>query len=207
MYSLQRCAAYRGLISGMSPKDYQLIQSTDYYPLLLFYVGTSDTVRSSLRSVKKNYRVLGVMVRNSGAQVVLPSILPVKGKGFERTSQICRVNKWLQGWCHRHGFGYLDHGTHFEKPGVLGADEVHLSEKEKSIFVDRLPKLVKRSLQFLGEGNLNPSQSAEFSASAIKWSEPGEGSQVSRRAPSSGAMYPNKEEVRQKNQEACMEEQ
>ena len=63
-----------------------LTQSTDYYPLrLLFHVGTNDRARSSLRSIRKDYRALGVVVRDSGAEVVFfPSILPVKRKGFEK---------------------------------------------------------------------------------------------------------------------------
>ena len=63
-----------------------LVQSTDYYPLLLFHMGTSDTVRSSLRSIKKDYRALEGVVRDSGAQVVFSSVLLVEGKGFERVS-------------------------------------------------------------------------------------------------------------------------
>jgi len=39
-----------------------------------------------------------------------------------------QINKWLQDWCHSQGFGYFNHGTHFEKPGLLGADGIHLSE-------------------------------------------------------------------------------
>jgi len=44
------------------------------------------------------------------------------------------------------GFGYLEHGNLFEKPGLLGADGVHLTEKGKSIFSQRLAKLARRSL-------------------------------------------------------------
>ncbi|KAK4826209.1 hypothetical protein QYF61_006153 [Mycteria americana] len=81
------------------------------------------------------------MVRESGAQVVFSSILLVKGRGFERASRMWRTNKWLQDWCHSQGFSYLDHGTCFEKPALLGADGVHLSEKGKSIISCRLAKL------------------------------------------------------------------
>ena len=50
----------------------------------MFHVGTSDTARSSLRSIKKDYRALGAAVRDSGVQVFFSSIVLVKGKGFER---------------------------------------------------------------------------------------------------------------------------
>ena len=56
-----------------------LVQSADYYLLLLFHMG-------SLRSIQKDHRALGAAVRDSGAQVVFSSILVVKGKGFERAS-------------------------------------------------------------------------------------------------------------------------
>ncbi|GAB0186650.1 hypothetical protein GRJ2_001130300 [Grus japonensis] len=45
-----------------------LLQSTDCHLLLLFHTGSSDTGRSSLRSIKKDYRALGMVVRDSGAQ-------------------------------------------------------------------------------------------------------------------------------------------
>jgi len=56
------------------------------------------------------------------------------------------MNKYLQDCCHSQEFGYLKHGNSFEKPGLLGADGVHLSEKGKSIFHHKFAKLVKRAL-------------------------------------------------------------
>ena len=108
-------------------------------------MGTSDPARSSLRSIKKDYRALGEGVRNSGVQAVFSSVLSVKGKEFESTSQIWQINNWL--WGHSQGFSYLDHGTRFQKPGLLGADGVHLSEKGKTLCAHRLAKLVKRALK------------------------------------------------------------
>jgi len=56
-----------------------------------------------------------------------------------------KIIKWLQDWCHSQGCDNLDHGNSFEKVGLLGDDGVHLTEKEKSIFGQRLAKLVKRA--------------------------------------------------------------
>ena len=110
----------------------------------MFYVDNSDTASSRLRSIKKDYRALGAAVRDSGAPVVFSSVLPVKG--FERASRIWRINKWLLDGYHSQGFDYLDRGHRFEKPGLLGAGEVHLTENGKSIFGQGLAKLVKRAL-------------------------------------------------------------
>jgi len=87
-------------------------------------MGTSDTGRSSLRSIKKDYRALGAAVRDSGLQIDFSLISPVKGKGFQRAGGMWQINKCLQDWCHSQGFDYLDHGTRFEKPGLLKADGV-----------------------------------------------------------------------------------
>ena len=73
-----------------------LVQPKGYYQLLLFHVVTSEAARSSLRSIKRDYRALGAAVRDSGAQVVSSSVLLVKGKGIERATQIWQINRWLQ---------------------------------------------------------------------------------------------------------------
>jgi len=44
------------------------------------------------------------------------------------------------------GFGYLAHGNRFEKPGLLGADGVHLTEKGKRTLGYGLAKVVKRAV-------------------------------------------------------------
>ena len=144
--SREVCCLPGARIRDATERLLSLVQSAGCYPLLLFYVSTSDTARSSLRSIKKDYRALGVVVRDSGAQAVFSSIVPVKGKEFERASRIWRINQCLRDWCHSQGFSYLDHGTRFEKSALLGADGVHLSAKGKSIFGHRLAKLVKRAL-------------------------------------------------------------
>lgn len=50
-----------GDVTGTLPR---LVQSTRHYLLLLFCMGTSDTGRSRLRRIRKDYRALGVTVRN-----------------------------------------------------------------------------------------------------------------------------------------------
>jgi len=51
-------------------------------------MSTNSAARSSMRSIKKDYRTLGAVVMDSGVQVVFSSILLVKGKGFEGASRI-----------------------------------------------------------------------------------------------------------------------
>lgn len=69
------------------------------------------------------------------------------------------------------------------KPGLLGADGLHLSEKGKSIISHRLAKLVGMALKFPWEGTFCPSHSYQMNARASRrCPEPGEGSHVRKRA-------------------------
>jgi len=57
-----------------------------------------------------------------------------------------QINKSLQDWYHNQGFGYLDYRNKIEKPDLLWTEGLCLTEKGKSIFGQRLAKLVKRAL-------------------------------------------------------------
>lgn len=49
----------------------------------------------------------------------------------------------------------LHHETHFEKPGLLGADGAHLSEEDNSIFICCFDKMMKTLIEtFQGRGIL-----------------------------------------------------
>ena len=124
----------------------QLVKSTDYYPLQLFHVGTSDTASRNPRRIKEDYKALGVQVKSIGAQVIFSSILPVRGKGAARNRRIMQINFWLHGWCRHEGFGFYDNGTFFDDYSLLGRDGIHLSRRGKGIFGSRLANLVRRAL-------------------------------------------------------------
>ena len=83
----------------MRKKLPSLVWSTEYYPLLLFQVGSDDLGRTSLRTLKKDFRALGRQVKGSGAQVAFSSIPPAIGnnEGLDIMSQ--QINTWLRAWC------------------------------------------------------------------------------------------------------------
>ncbi|XP_052631103.1 LOW QUALITY PROTEIN: uncharacterized protein LOC128136052 [Harpia harpyja] len=74
-----------------------------------------------LRTLPRDYTSLGAMLKGSGAQVVVSSILPVRGRGPGRRRRIEQVNAWLRSWCHAQGFGFYDRGSTFEKPAPVSA--------------------------------------------------------------------------------------
>lgn len=59
--------------------------------MLFFPVGTDDTARRNLESIKSDFRVLGATVRSIGATVVFSSNLLARGKGVKRRVLILHV--------------------------------------------------------------------------------------------------------------------
>ena len=51
-----------------------LVNSSDYYPLLVFQVGSDEVGRRSPKSIKRDFRALGQRLKGSGTQVMFSSI-------------------------------------------------------------------------------------------------------------------------------------
>jgi len=77
-----------------------LVQPLDYYLLLLFHVGAEEVAVHSRRVIKRDFRALGQLVRESGAQVIFSSLLPVADGDVGRNRCTQPTNTWLRGWCH-----------------------------------------------------------------------------------------------------------
>ena len=76
-------------VKDITRKLPSLVRPSDYYPLLLFRVGGDEVATRSPRAIKRDFRALGRLVRESGAQVIFSSILPVVGSDIGR-------NRWTQ---------------------------------------------------------------------------------------------------------------
>jgi len=100
----------------------------------------------SPRTIKRHFRALGWLVRESGTQVIFSSLLPVAGSNTERNRQAQSINTWLCGWCHCHCFGLYGDGMAYTVQGLLASDEIHLSQKGKRVFAHELAGLIDRAL-------------------------------------------------------------
>ena len=85
-------------------------------------------------------------MRESGAQVIFKSLLPVVGSDIGRNRQSKSVNTRLCGWCHSHSFGFFDNGMAYAAPDLLESDEIHLSQRSKRVFAEELVGLIDRDL-------------------------------------------------------------
>ncbi|KAK4826058.1 hypothetical protein QYF61_004173 [Mycteria americana] len=123
-----------------------LVRPSDYYLLLLFHVGGYEGATRSPRAIKRDFRALGRLVRDSGAQIIFSSLLPFVGSDTRRNGGTQSINSWLRGWCHRHRFGFFDNGMAYTAPGLLASDGIHLSQRGKRIFAQELAGLIDRAL-------------------------------------------------------------
>ena len=130
----------------MRKKLPSLVRPTDYYPLLLFQVGSDDLGRTSLRTLKKDFRALGRQVKGSGAQVVFSSIPPAIGnnEGLDIMGQ--QINTWLRAWCARQGFGFFDLGSICKSLGRPAADGSGFSHQLRGVLRRELGSFIHRAL-------------------------------------------------------------
>jgi len=70
----------------------------------------------------------------------------VVGRDVERDRQTQSINTWLHDWCHRHNFGFLDHGRTYTAPSLLASNGNQLSQRGKRIFAQELAGLIDRAL-------------------------------------------------------------
>jgi len=77
-----------------------LVQPSDYCLLLLFHVGGDKVAIRSPGVIKRDFRDLGWLVRESGAQAIFSSLLPAAGGDVARNKRTQSINTWLHGWCH-----------------------------------------------------------------------------------------------------------
>ncbi|KFP08496.1 hypothetical protein N300_08288, partial [Calypte anna] len=139
------CCLPGARIRDVKRKLPNLVGSSDYYPLLIFQVGSDEIITRKVRAMKSDFRALGRLVRGSGAQVVFASIPPVR-MGGEVYRKSLQVNEWLRDWCQRQGFGFFDHGMLYETPGLVMAGGMHLSQRGKRLLGQDLAGLIERAL-------------------------------------------------------------
>jgi len=144
--SREVCCLPGAKIRDVTERLTRLVKPTDRNPFLLVHVGTNDTARHSLQKIRRDFEDLGRKLKDLGTQVVISSLLPVKGRGPGRERKIVEVNNWLRKWCRQERFGFLDHGLWFHEDGLLARDGLHLTSVGRNIFAKRLANLIRRAL-------------------------------------------------------------
>lgn len=107
-------------VKDVTRKFHSLVQSSDYYLLLLCHVDTNVVIVRNPGAINRDFRALARLLKGSGVQVVFSSILPVVGNDIKRSRQTQLISTGLWGWCHQQNFGVLDHRIIYKTSGLLG---------------------------------------------------------------------------------------
>jgi len=84
-------------IKDITRKFPSLIWCPDYYPLLLFHAGGDEAIMHSPRTIKRDFRALGCLVRESGPQIIFSSLLPIAGSDTGRNREAQSI-KYMALW-------------------------------------------------------------------------------------------------------------
>uniref|UniRef100_A0A493TN05 SGNH hydrolase-type esterase domain-containing protein n=1 Tax=Anas platyrhynchos platyrhynchos TaxID=8840 RepID=A0A493TN05_ANAPP len=106
--SREVCCLPGGRVRDLRKALPQLIKLDDYCPLVVIQVGSQEVAIRKMKNIKKYFASLGRMLRGSGVQVVISSVLPLGEWDADRRSRTGQVNDGLRGWCLDQGFGYFD---------------------------------------------------------------------------------------------------
>ena len=110
---------------------------------MIFHVGSDEVPARSPRAIKRDFSALGQLVKGSGAQVVFSFIPPVTGNGGGKQEE--PAEQYLAPSLVSPA-GLFDHGLTL---GLLATDRVHLSQREKLIFIQEVTGLAKRALNWI----------------------------------------------------------
>jgi len=140
------CCLPGARVKDVRKKLPSLVWPTDYYPLLLFQVGSDDLGRTSLRILKKDFRALRRQVKGSRAQVVFSSVPSAIGnnKGLDIIGQ--HIKTWLRAWCAQQRFGFFDLISVCESLGWLAADRSGFSHRLREVLRQELGRFIHRAL-------------------------------------------------------------
>ena len=83
-FSSEVCCLPGAHICSITERPPRLAKPPDYHPLPLFHVGSHDTATGQLSTTRRDYMSLRAMLKESGAQEVFSSVLPVRGRGSGR---------------------------------------------------------------------------------------------------------------------------
>lgn len=79
------------------------------------------------------------------AQLMFSSNPSVAEKNAERNRKTHMINRWLKGWYHGWNVGFFNQGMVHMAPGLLEADGVLLSKREKRNLAHELSDLIERA--------------------------------------------------------------
>lgn len=144
--------------------------------VVVVLAGTNDLAHGvGPQGVEDNLSMIGDLAKLHGMKPVFASILPVSDQmaKFRPPAVIRQINSWLQDYCNREGFIYLDYfkalaDTQGRLPPDLSDDGLHPNARGYSIMAPVALDAINRALAATGPVTPPPQAKRRFSLPAIK---------------------------------------
>jgi len=114
-----------GQIRDVATSLNSIVEPSDYYPFLLFHVGTNGVTTKSLRSTKKGLQSPEKNTKkfwSTGSNFLNH---PGNGGRLRMKQASQDINTWLQDYGLQQNFEFLNHGRALERQGI-GPNGMHL---------------------------------------------------------------------------------
>ena len=100
--------------------------------------------KSSSRAIKRDFRVLACLLKESRLQVIF--FFLVLDKDIERNRKILSINARLYGLCYQQNFGLFGNRMPYVALSLQAQDGFYLSPRGKRVSGEKLAGLIGRSL-------------------------------------------------------------
>ena len=107
------CCLPGARVSDVSERIFQVLKGEGEQPQVVVHIGTNDVGRRGDKDVRQAFRELGWKLKVRTNRVVISGLLPAPRYSEMRNREREELNTWLQGWCRREGFSFLDNWGSF----------------------------------------------------------------------------------------------
>jgi lysophospholipase L1-like esterase len=117
--------------------------------------GTNDLARGMTpQAIEDTLNMMGDLAKSRGIKAIFASVLPVSAEvaKVRPAASIQQINRWLQDYCRREGFVYLDYYSALadsagQLPGDLSGDGLHPNAKGYSVMSRVALEAINRALE------------------------------------------------------------
>jgi len=128
------CCLPDARVRDVSDRVFRILKGEGEQSQVVVHIGTNDIGTRRDRDVKQEFREMGWKLRARTKHVVISGMLPVPRDSEWRNRERVELNMWLQGWCRREGFSYVDNwNTFWGRWDLYKQDGVHLNQRGTNI--------------------------------------------------------------------------
>lgn len=128
------CCLPDAKVRDVSDRVFRILKGEGKQSQVVVHIGTNDIGKKRDGDLKQEFLELGWKLRAKTKHVVISGTLPVPRDSELRNRERVQLNMWLQGWCRREGFRYVDNwNTFWGRWDLYKQDGVHLNQRGTNI--------------------------------------------------------------------------